>query len=113
MCMPPLIDNMRIAVPPSINLSETQLRGLPGMFGLTGDKAFQEAGTLSAGRNQTALAMLMVGRNNLLLLDEPHPDPGRAPRSRSPQRMAMWAIILQSRLRVQWKVCTHQGLANA
>jgi ATPase subunit of ABC transporter with duplicated ATPase domains len=42
------------------------------MFGLSGDKVFQESGTLSGGeKTKLALAMLMVGRNNLLLLDEP------------------------------------------
>ena len=49
-----------------------QLRGLLGMFGLSGEKVFQDAGTLSGGeKTKLALAMLMVGRNNLLLLDEP------------------------------------------
>jgi ATPase subunit of ABC transporter with duplicated ATPase domains len=67
-----LLDNMRTAVPPGIQLSETELRGLLGMFGLSGGKVFQEAGTLSGGeKTKLALAMLMVGRNNLLLLDEP------------------------------------------
>ncbi len=57
---------------PDITLTETQLRGLLGMFGLSGDKVFQESGTLSGGeKTKLALAMLMVGRNNLLLLDEP------------------------------------------
>jgi ATPase subunit of ABC transporter with duplicated ATPase domains len=42
------------------------------MFGLSGEKVFQEAGSLSGGeKTKLALAMLMVGRNNLLLLDEP------------------------------------------
>jgi ATPase subunit of ABC transporter with duplicated ATPase domains len=55
-----------------VQLTETQLRGLLGMFGLSGDKVFQESGTLSGGeKTKLALAMLMVGRNNLLLLDEP------------------------------------------
>ena len=49
------------------------------MFGLSGEKVFQEAGTLSGGeKTKLALAMLMVGRNNVLLLDEPtnNLDPG-------------------------------------
>ena len=67
-----LLDNMRADVPANINLTETELRGLLGMFGLSGEKVFQEAGTLSGGeKTKLALAMLMVGRNNLLLLDEP------------------------------------------
>ena len=53
-------------------LTETQLRGLLGMMGLSGEKVFQECGTLSGGeKTKLALAMLMIGRNNLLLLDEP------------------------------------------
>jgi ATPase subunit of ABC transporter with duplicated ATPase domains len=67
-----LLDNLRADVPPELNLTETELRGLLGMMGLSGDKVFQEAGTLSGGeKTKLALAMLMVGRNNLLLLDEP------------------------------------------
>ena len=66
-------------MPLGVQLTETQLRGLLGMFGLSGEKVFQEAGTLSGGeKTKLALAMLMVGRNNLLLLDEPtnNLDPG-------------------------------------
>ena len=67
-----LLDNIRAEVPPGIQLTETQLRGMLGMFGLMGEKVFQESGTLSGGeKTKLALAMLMVGRNNLLLLDEP------------------------------------------
>jgi ATPase subunit of ABC transporter with duplicated ATPase domains len=67
-----LLDNIRHAVPRDVQLTETQLRGLLGMMGLTGDKVRQESGTLSGGeKTKLALAMLMVGRNNLLLLDEP------------------------------------------
>jgi ATPase subunit of ABC transporter with duplicated ATPase domains len=67
-----VLGNLRDAVPPGIILTETELRGLLGMMGLSGEKVFQEAGTLSGGeKTKLALAMLMVGRNNLLLLDEP------------------------------------------
>ncbi len=67
-----LLDNIRTAVPTGVELTETQLRGLLGMFGLSGDKVFQEAGSLSGGeKTKLALSMLMVGRNNVLLLDEP------------------------------------------
>ena len=42
------------------------------MFGLTGDKVAQDAGTLSGGeKTKLALALLVAGRRNLLLLDEP------------------------------------------
>src|SRR5262249_51371964 len=67
-----LLDNLRAEVPSHIVLTETQLRGLLGMFGLSGEKVFQESSTLSGGeKTKLALAMLMVNRNNLLLLDEP------------------------------------------
>ena len=67
-----LLMNIRSEVPSNIQLTETQLRGMLGMFGLIGDKVYQDSGTLSGGeKTKLALAMLMVGRNNLLLLDEP------------------------------------------
>ena len=45
---------------------------LLGMFGLVGEMAFQDAGTLSGGeKTKLALAQLVAGRHNLLLLDEP------------------------------------------
>jgi len=48
------------------------LRGLLGMFGLRGELAFQDAGTLSGGeKTKLALATLVAGSHNLLLLDEP------------------------------------------
>ena len=87
-----LLDNIRAEVPPGVVLTETQLRGLLGMMGLSGEKVFQEAGTLSGGeKTKLALAMLMVGRNNLLLLDEPtnNLDPPQPP-GRSPTRSAAW-----------------------
>jgi ATPase subunit of ABC transporter with duplicated ATPase domains len=67
-----LLDNLRTEVPPGMIYTETQLRALLGMMGLSGDKVHQQSGTLSGGeKTKLALAMLMVGRNNLLLLDEP------------------------------------------
>ncbi len=67
-----LLDNLRADMPANSSLTETELRGLLGMFGLSGEKVFQEAGSLSGGeKTKLALAMLMSGRNNLLLLDEP------------------------------------------
>ncbi len=51
---------------------EHERRGLLGMFGLVGEVAFQDAGTLSGGeKTKLALAQLVAGRCNLLLLDEP------------------------------------------
>jgi ATPase subunit of ABC transporter with duplicated ATPase domains len=51
---------------------DQQLRGLLGMFGLSGEIAFQDASTLSGGeKTKLALAMLVAGKHNVLLLDEP------------------------------------------
>jgi ATPase subunit of ABC transporter with duplicated ATPase domains len=64
----PVIDHMMAAS----DAPEQQLRALIGMFGLTGEAAFQDAGTLSGGeKTKLALAQLVAGRHNLLLLDEP------------------------------------------
>ncbi|MDQ3469732.1 MAG: ATP-binding cassette domain-containing protein [Actinomycetota bacterium] len=94
-----LLDNIRREVPLGVALTETELRALLGMFGLSGPKVFQEAGTLSGGeKTKLALAMLMVGRNNLLLLDEPtnNLDPGS--RQAVADALVQWpgAIILVS-----------------
>ena len=54
------------------DVPEIDLRNLLGMFGLSGEIAFQDAGTLSGGeKTKLALAQLVAGRHNLLLLDEP------------------------------------------
>jgi ATPase subunit of ABC transporter with duplicated ATPase domains len=51
---------------------DQELRRLLGMFVLTGERAFQDAGTLSGGeKTKLALAQLVAGRHNVLLLDEP------------------------------------------
>ncbi|HWC11120.1 MAG TPA: ABC-F family ATP-binding cassette domain-containing protein [Acidimicrobiales bacterium] len=51
---------------------DVELRSLLGMFGLVGDVAFRDAGTLSGGeKTKLALAQLVAGRHNFLLLDEP------------------------------------------
>ena len=71
--------------------TDVELRSLLGMFGLTGDKAFQDAGTLSGGeKTKLALAQLVAGRHNLLLLDEPtnNLDPGS--RSSVAAALASW-----------------------
>ena len=64
-----LLDHMGEAAP---GLGAEERRRLLGMFGLTGDKVHQDAGTLSGGeKTKLALALLVAGRRNLLLLDEP------------------------------------------
>jgi ATPase subunit of ABC transporter with duplicated ATPase domains len=60
-------------------MGDGELRGLLGMFGLVGDKVFQDASTLSGGeKTKLALAQLVGGKHNVLLLDEPtnNLDPG-------------------------------------
>jgi len=53
-------------------VTEQQRRDLLGSFGLPGEMAFQDAGSLSGGeKTKLALAQLVAGRHNLLLLDEP------------------------------------------
>jgi ATPase subunit of ABC transporter with duplicated ATPase domains len=82
-----LLEHMReqAAVPDEL------LRSLLGMFALTGDKAHQDAGTLSGGeKTKLALAQLVAGRHNLLLLDEPtnNLDPGS--REATAAALAAW-----------------------
>jgi ATPase subunit of ABC transporter with duplicated ATPase domains len=63
-----VIDHLRDAA----ELTEQGRRNLLGMFGLVGEIAFQDAGTLSGGeKTKLALAQLVAGQHNLLLLDEP------------------------------------------
>jgi ATPase subunit of ABC transporter with duplicated ATPase domains len=64
-----LLEHMGEAAPA---LGFEERRRLLGMFGLTGDKVHQDAGTLSGGeKTKLALALLVSGRRNVLLLDEP------------------------------------------
>jgi ATPase subunit of ABC transporter with duplicated ATPase domains len=64
----PVIEHMKS----QSTVPEQQLRALMGMFGLTGEIAFQDAGTLSGGeKTKLALAQLVAGKHNCLLLDEP------------------------------------------
>ena len=63
-----VIDHMTDAA----SLTDTTLRGVLGMLGISGDMAHQDAGTLSGGeKTKVALGMLVAGAHNLLLLDEP------------------------------------------
>jgi ATPase subunit of ABC transporter with duplicated ATPase domains len=94
-----LIDHMRRVAPVSLGLTESQLRGMLGMFGFSGSKVFQESATLSGGeKTKLALAMLMVGRNNLLLLDEPTNNLDPPSRQSVADALSNWkgAIILVS-----------------
>ncbi len=91
-----LLDHMRDASPGG---SDEVRRGLLAMFGLTGDKVFQDAGTLSGGeKTKLALAQLVAGRHNLLLLDEPtnNLDPGS--REAMADALASWpgTVVLVS-----------------
>ena len=53
-------------------VTDPELRKILGHFGMTGDVADQDAGTLSGGeKTKLALARLIIGKANLLLLDEP------------------------------------------
>jgi ATPase subunit of ABC transporter with duplicated ATPase domains len=67
------------------------LRNLLGMFGLSGEKVFQDAGTLSGGeKTKLALAQLVAGRHNVLLLDEPTNNLDPASRVATGEALAAW-----------------------
>ncbi len=79
--------------------SDEMRRGLLAMFGLTGDKVFQDAGTLSGGeKTKLALAQLVAGRHNLLLLDEPTNNLDPASRRAMADALAVWpgTVVLVS-----------------
>jgi ATPase subunit of ABC transporter with duplicated ATPase domains len=72
-------------------VGDTELRGLLGMFGLSGEIVFRPAGTLSGGeKTKLVLAQLVAGRHNLLFLDEPtnNLDPGS--RVATAEALASW-----------------------
>ena len=85
------------------------------MMGLSGDKVYQQSGTLSGGeKTKLALAMLMVGRNNLLLLDEPTNNldpPSRESVADALQRLEGQHRLRQPRHRVRRAAVAHQGAA--
>jgi ATPase subunit of ABC transporter with duplicated ATPase domains len=80
-------------------LPTQQIRSLLGTFGLSGDIAFQDAGTLSGGeKTKLALAQLVAGKHNLLLLDEPTNNLDPPSRDAIGRALAAWpgAIVLVS-----------------
>jgi ATPase subunit of ABC transporter with duplicated ATPase domains len=82
-----LIEQMR----EHATVGDTELRGLLGMFGLSGEIVFRPAGTLSGGeKTKLVLAQLVAGRHNLLFLDEPtnNLDPGS--RVATAEALAAW-----------------------
>ena len=75
----------------SDDASDQDLRALLGMFGLVGEVAFQEAGTLSGGeKTKLALAQLVAGRRNLILLDEPTNNLDPPSRTAVAEALAAW-----------------------
>ena len=77
----------------------SELRGLLGMFGLTGEMAFQDASTLSGGeKTKLSLALLTAGRHNLVLLDEPTNNLDPPSRTAVGDALASWkgAMIIVS-----------------
>jgi ATPase subunit of ABC transporter with duplicated ATPase domains len=82
-----LLEHMR----ESSTAGDGALRNLVGMFGLSGDKVFQDAGTLSGGeKTKLALAQLVAGRHNVLLLDEPTNNLDPVSRVATGQALAAW-----------------------
>jgi ATPase subunit of ABC transporter with duplicated ATPase domains len=78
---------------------QVELRSLLGMFGIVGEMAFQDAGTLSGGeKTKLALAQLVAGRHNLLLLDEPTNNLDPPSREAIGKSLASWpgAMVLVS-----------------
>jgi ATPase subunit of ABC transporter with duplicated ATPase domains len=90
-----VIDHMK-----SESRAEDQaLRALLGMFRLSGEMAFQDAGTLSGGeKTKLALAQLVAGRKNLLMLDEPTNNLDPPSRTAIAEALAGWpgSMILVS-----------------
>ncbi len=82
-----LLEHMREASP----AGDGALRNLLGMFGLSGNKVFQDANTLSGGeKTKLALAQLVAGRHNVLLLDEPTNNLDPMSRTATGEALAAW-----------------------
>jgi ATPase subunit of ABC transporter with duplicated ATPase domains len=82
-----LLDHMRESSP----AGDGSHRNLLGMFGLSGDKVFQDAVTLSGGeKTKLALAQLVAGGHNVLLLDEPTNNLDPASRTATGEALAAW-----------------------
>ena len=82
-----LLEHMREASP----AGDGALRNLLGMFGLSGQKVFQDADTLSGGeKTKLALAQLVAGSHNVLLLDEPTNNLDPASRTATGEALAAW-----------------------
>jgi ATPase subunit of ABC transporter with duplicated ATPase domains len=82
-----LLEHMREASP----VGDGALRNLLGMFGLSGQKVFQDADTLSGGeKTKLALAQLVAGSHNVLLLDEPTNNLDPASRTATGEALAAW-----------------------
>ena len=91
-----VLEHMREQAPA---LADVELRSLLGMFGIVGEMAFQDAGTLSGGeKTKLALAQLVAGRHNLLLLDEPTNNLDPPSRQAIGQALAGWpgAMVIVS-----------------
>ena len=83
----PLLDHMR----EESALGDEAHRALLGMFGLSGDKVFQDADSLSGGeKTKLALAQLVAGKHNLLLLDEPTNNLDPMSRTATGEALASW-----------------------
>jgi ATPase subunit of ABC transporter with duplicated ATPase domains len=82
-----LLEHMREAS----DAGDGVMRNLLGMFGLSGDKVFQDASTLSGGeKTKLALAQLVAGRHNVLLLDEPTNNLDPMSRTATGAALAAW-----------------------
>ncbi len=71
--LPLELSAIRAAWPPyDPNATEQTVRNLLGRFGIRGDRAFQQVGSMSGGeKSRVALVRLVQSRPNLLVMDEP------------------------------------------